>query len=81
MNVHHRYMNSTSLIDFDTNYSFAFNVETECCAMTLWTVISQLVEPIRPLTSRLIHRLSFAIKQWLSAIGIRQYTDVRWFHR
>ena len=46
MNVHHRYMNSASLIDVDSSYSFAFNAETECCATTLWTIISQLLSPV-----------------------------------
>ncbi|UJR26814.1 hypothetical protein I4U23_008127 [Adineta vaga] len=61
-----------------TNYLFAFTIETSYCASALWTIIAHIMTPdYLETTSIAIHHLLIVIKEWLSAIGLKRYTDIR----
>ncbi|CAF3003113.1 unnamed protein product [Rotaria sp. Silwood2] len=46
MNVNHHEIESEILLQSNTNYLFAFTMETECCAMVVWTIVAHIMKPI-----------------------------------
>lgn len=46
MNVNQHEMPSDMLLPSDSSYLFAFTVETEYCAMALWTIIAHIDKPV-----------------------------------
>ncbi|CAM4770495.1 unnamed protein product [Rotaria magnacalcarata] len=77
MNVNHHGAESELLLQSNTNYLFAFTIETECCALVLWTFLAHLMKPdFLEMTTSLVNYLFLEVRQWLSSIGVEQYKDV-----
>ncbi|CAF3627948.1 unnamed protein product [Rotaria sordida] len=77
MNVNQHEIESEILLQSNTNYLFAFTMETECCAMVLWTIITHIMKPdFLDITMKAINYLFLEVKQWFSSIGFEQYKDI-----